>query len=370
MRRAFLFAAGFAVATQASPAFAVPPPPCAATTTTPAPAPVVTPETSRESASRTAGLIADRIATVVSNINVGGEHASGERLNAACPSLTDADGDAVEQLLAAASGATVKSGGPRKLNAVWTGGSFTRVKKGDVGGEYNGTVKNGIVGYDSRVTDTLILGLATGYEAVDIHTRYNNGSVEGSSVSLSPYLGYLINDWLSLDASVGHTWINYDFTSNYNSVKGSTDADRWFGSLNLNAVHHLGDAQLRGGLGYLRLYEDQDAYRDSSGADIAQTQVNFGQARATVGGAYDFVTDFGVVSPNAFVRLEYDLPAAKQVSLGNGLISSSDRTGATFGVGVDLGFGDDLLLSLSGTSTQFRQNTESYSLMANLRFSF
>lgn len=351
---------------------------CPAPAPAPQQAPAVTPETSRQSASATAGLIADRVATVVSSINVGGGAgtgtgtSSGDRMSAhSCDALTeDAALDPLDEALGATTSTEADGKTTPRYNAVWAGGSYNRVKKGDVNGRYDGDVKNGVVGYDRRVTKNLILGVATGYEQVDITTEYNNGSVEGESVSLSPYLGYIINDWLSVDATLGHTWISYDFSRSNGAVKGSTKAGRWFGSTNLNATQRLGDFKLRGSVGYLRLYEQQDAYRDNTGAQVEDSQVNFGQIRTTVGGSYDIATSFGVLSPNAFVRMEYDTPASHSVMVGNNWMSSSDRTGAVFGIGIDAALDNDLLFNLTATSTQFRQNTEAYSLIGNLRYSF
>lgn len=370
--RALVFASATVLAAlQAGNAFADPCP--VATPSTPSQAPVVTPDTARQSASATAGLIADRVATVVSNINMGGvgTAGTGSQSNVCGDALTTgATLDALDQALGVSTSSGEQGNGAARYNSVWAGGSYNHVKKGDTNGRYNGDVKNGVVGYDRRVTQNLILGVATGYEQVDITTEYNSGTVEGSSVSVSPYLGYVINGWLSVDATIGHTWIKYDFTQNGGSVKGSTDAGRWFGSTNLTATHRLGDFRLRGSVGYLRLYEQQDGYRDSTGAQVDKSEVNFGQIRTTVGGAYDIAASFGVLSPNAFVRMEYDTPTSHSVMVGNSWMSSSDRTGAVFGLGVDAAIGNDLVFNVTATSTQFRQNTEAYSLIGNVRYSF
>jgi outer membrane autotransporter protein len=327
---------------------------------------VVTPDTSRQSAAATAGMIADRVATVVSTVNAGGAAGSGDKLNVSCNAENLVE---LDRMLGATTSSTAVDEGKR-LNSVWTAGSLNHVKKGDVNGRYNGDVKNGVVGYDRRVTRDLILGIAAGYENVDITTEYNRGTVEGDSISLSPYLGYIINDWLSADASLGYSWIGYDFSRDSNSVRGSTRAGRVFGSANLNATHRMGDLGLRSSLGVLRLYEQQDGYTDSSGTKVDKSEINFGQMRATVGAGYDVVTGFGTLTPNAFVRAEYDLPAAHSVMVGNNWQSSSDRTGAVFGLGLDATVGKDLLLNLTATSTQFRQNTEGYSLSGNIRYNF
>lgn len=363
--RAFMFvSATVLAAVQSGTAFAT----CGAPAPAPAPnqAPVVTQATAQQSASATAGLIADRVATVVSGINV----SSGPQANGHCDTFTQDVPDALDRALGVSASGKSAGDNVTHYNSVWAGGSYNHVKKGDTNGRYNGDVKNGVVGYDRRVTKDLILGLATGYEQVDIATEYNQGTVEGSSVSVSPYLGYVINDWLSLDATLGHTWIDYDFTRNSRAVNGSTTAGRWFGSTNLNATHRLGDFKLRGGVGYLRLYEQQEAYRDSTGTQVDKAEVNFGQIRTTVGGSYDIVTGFGVLSPNAFVRMEYDTPSSHSVMVGSNWMSSTDRTGAVFGLGVDAAIDKDLLLNVTVTSTQFRQNTEAYSVVGNVRYSF
>lgn len=377
MTKVLFPAVALAVLVSSGVALADAPPPCptSAPTSQASQNQQTTTATATQSASATAGLIADRVATVVSNINVGGglpSGTTGPQTNVGCGGgdLTEAALDPLDRALGVSTGESANGGGAARLNSVWAGGSYNHVKKTDTNGNYSGSVKNGVVGYDRRVTRNLILGIATGYETVNIGTKYNSGTVEGSSTSLSPYLGYVFTDWLSLDGSLGYSWIKYDFSRNSGGVYGTTSAGRVFGSTNLNATHRLGDFKLKGALGYMRLYEQQDAYVDSANAQVDKAEVNFGQIRSTVGGSYDVVTGFGVLSPNAFVRLEYDLPASHAVMLGNNWMSSADRTGAVFGVGIDAAIGPDLLFNLSATTTQFRQNTEAYSLIGNVRYSF
>lgn len=318
-------------------------------TIAPTPAAVVTPESSRQAASQTAGLIADRISSVVSG-TAGGV------------------GPAIFTCLGSGTDSTLDK---RTIptNAIWSGASHTRVKKSDQGGEYSGEITSGVVGYDRRLSRDLIAGLAFGYERIDIDTHYNQGNVEGDSLSIAPYVGYAITDWLSVDGTLGHSWVNYDFTRSGN-ITGSAKADRWFGATNLTASHRYGAATLRTSLGYLRLHEAQDGYVESDATAVAKSSINFGQARATMGGGYDFATAIGVITPNAFIRYEYDLPHSNAVTLGNGLVSSDDRDGIVLGLGIDLALENNLKLSLAGSSTEARKNTEAYALQANLRYSF
>lgn len=338
-------------------------PVCPAPDPSPNAPPIVAPVISQQSASQTVGLIADRIASVVSSFN---SAVAGPVLHAfdpCAPHLTEA-GDQLADSGSAIAGKSVPN------NSAWTGGSLTRISKSDAGGRFSGSVTNGVVGYDRRLTPDLLLGAAVGYESVDIKTRFNNGTVESSSVSVAPYVGYTITDWLAFDATLGHTWIDYDFTRNDDAVKGGTGAGRWFGATNLTATQRYGAAKAFAGIGYLRLREEQDAYAETDGTAIAASTIDFGQARATVGGAYDFVTTFGTVSPNGFARLEYDTPRTSAVLLGNGLVSSTDRSGMVFGLGIDLATEENLTVGLSATTTQFRENTEIYSFAAIARYRF
>lgn len=332
--------------------------------------------TSVQGASVMAGTLDTHIGNSVAGFNVpsGGSavSASSPTMNMAAPSACG-QAPRVDYLNGddSSNGQTVQQPGQAaKVNSVWTAGSITRVKKTDAGGEYSGSIKNGVVGYDYRLTPKLVAGLALGYENLSIDTQYNNGTVDADSGTVAPYVGYAITDWLVADMVLGYTKTRYHFTRSGETIKGDTDAQRWFGSINLNAQQRYGDVVLRGGLGYLRLREDQDGYTETNGSQVSNTSLNFGQLRSTVGAGYNIETSWGSITPNSFVRFEFDLPKSHSVTLSNTSVSTTDRTGAVFGLGVDMQVGNDLTLNLSGSSTQFRQNTDAFTFAGGLRYSF
>lgn len=336
-------------------------------TTTPAQGAVVAPETAKQSAATTAGLISERIATTVS----GSVTAGGPQLGwVGCGATFTEDGE--EAQLGAAAGAqpAAAPAAPAKRNAVWVSTSGMRVNKSDYGGAYAGSVLNGVVGYDRRVSRRLVLGMAVGYEGVDIDTKYNAGTLESTSLSFAPYAGLLLTNWLTADATVGYSRVNYDFTRSSRSITGSTTANRWFGATNLTARRKLGRLTGWTALGYLRLGEERAAYLEQNGSSVSASSVNLGQVRWTVGGAYDIALRKVTVTPNLFARLEVDAPASEQVSLGSGLVANDDRTGAVFGGGLDFGFKNGLSLGLGANTTQFRENTRVYGGFLNLRYPF
>jgi Autotransporter beta-domain len=181
-----------------------------------------TQQASTAASANTAGLIASRVTSVVTNsgggtgagstgggASPGGGTSPGGSLNAAggtcgTTSVPDATLSEDETISRQSSGAA--RDGSKKINSVWAASSITWLKKTDRNGDYGGTISNGIVGYDRRLTESLIGGVALGYEKVLINTKYvaNGGSVEGDTVSVSPYVGYSINDWLVADGVAGY----------------------------------------------------------------------------------------------------------------------------------------------------------------------
>ena len=345
-------------------------------------------QASQQAGSTTAGLIADRVSSVVSStgggISTGGGTsgstgsgtsggASTDKLNATstgCSSTTTnapalGEDDSVSRRGAEA--ATAKGG---KINAVWVATSVTWLNKIDKNGNYGGSVSNAVVGYDRRLTENLVGGIALGYEKVLINTRYvtNGGSVEGDTVSFSPYVGYSLTDWLVADATAGYARISYRFKTSATEV-GDSMANRWFGATNLTAFERYGDTLLKASLGYLRIAEFQNSYTSSAATVNRASLANFGQMRAQLSAGQDLQSRYGLFTPNVFARYEYDLPHTAKVDLANGYRSTNDRDGVVFGIGLDMVM-DDWKFSLSGTTTQFRENTEVYGLSGVARYSF
>lgn len=345
-------------------------------------------QASQVASSVTAGLIAQRVNTAASaSISTGGAGGAGGTVTTSSPSQTanvgpsstvssctpapepeptlNDDGNAASRQ--GADAARAKSG---KINAVWLASSVTWLNKTDKNGNYGGSVSNAVVGYDRRLSENLIGGIALGYEKVLINTRYvaNGGSVEGDTVSVAPYLGYVLADWLVLDASAGYARVMYRFKANATETGDST-ANRFFGSTNLTAFERMGDTLFKASVGYLRIGEFQGSYTSSQATFNRASLANFGQLQGTLSAGHDFRTSQGIFTPNAFVRYEYDVPHSAKVDLADGYRSTTDRDGVVFGLGFDAAL-EDFKINLAATTTQFRTNTEMYGVAANVRYSF
>ncbi|KIL96812.1 Glycine-rich cell wall structural protein precursor [Paramagnetospirillum magnetotacticum MS-1] len=349
-----------------------------------------TQQASTAASTNTAGLIASRVTSVVTTSTGGGTRGSssggtntgggstttgsGGSLNAAssgCGTTTTTDTATLsEDETISRQGAGAAQAREQKINSIWVASSVTWLKKTDRNGDYGGTVTNGIVGYDRRLTNDLIGGIAVGYEKVMINTKYvaNGGSVEGNTVSVSPYLGYSINDWLVIDGVAGFARIQYRFKSNSQEV-GEANANRLFGASNLTAYQRYDDTIVKAAIGYLRIAEFQGSYTSNQNTFNRESLANFGQVRATLSAGHDLKTSYGLFTPNVFARYEYDLPHAQKVDLAAGYRSTNDPDGMTFGIGLDFAI-DDLKINVGATTAQFRDNFESYGLDATVRYAF
>ena len=141
--------------------------------------------------------------------------------------------------------------------------------------EYEGDIKSVLFGADKLVTDRLVLGLAIGYEESEAFTLYNGGNNDADGYTIAPYAAFFVNNFISIDAAVGYTELEYETdrvslatagTTNF----GSYDSDRWFAAINLNASGQFNDFLLTGRVGYLYTEEDQDGYTETGGADARQ----------------------------------------------------------------------------------------------------
>ena len=213
--------------------------------------------------------------------------------------------------------------------------------------------------------------MAVGYENVDIITGFDNGTLKGNSGTIAPYVGLILTDWLVADFTVGYTGINYNYTKNFNTSKGSNSADRYFGSTALTASQRYDRIKLSEQIGYLQLQESQGSYAETDGTNHQDNVIKFGQLHGTVTGGYEFLTENKTsITPALSVRYDYDVISPSSMLLTTGNYSSHSRAGVVFGLGVDVKTADNISFGLKGTTTQFRTNTEAFSVVGNVKYRF
>lgn len=318
----------------------------------------VTTQTSAQAVNLTAGMISERVSVSAAS---GSDVTTTPTTNVGdCGNLNLAESDADAGPVAT-----------KTRNNVWTSASYNGIRRSDLGGDYHGGITNVVVGYDRKLNDWLIAGLAVGYENVDIITGFDNGTLKGNSGTIAPYVGLILTDWLVADFTVGYTGINYNYTKNFNTSKGSNSADRYFGSTALTASQRYDRIKLSEQIGYLQLQESQGSYAETDGTNHQDNVIKFGQLHGTVTGGYEFLTENKTsITPALSVRYDYDVISPSSMLLTTGNYSSHSRAGVVFGLGVDVKTADNISFGLKGTTTQFRTNTEAFSVVGNVKYRF
>ncbi len=254
---------------------------------------------------------------------------------------------------------------------VWANGGVSWLAGDQQNADFRGTIKTFVTGLDRLVTDDLLVGVALGYEHADIRLKYNNGRFEANNIAVSPYIGYIINNTFSLDATAGYALLNYDLERNSGNVRGSTDGSRWFGAANLNANTASGPWRFGSSLGYLYLRETTDAYTESDTTRVASGTNHLGQARLAFKLSHVVPTSWGSFTPYGQVRFEYDVDRSAPGVVDNaGTRAYDDRFGTAFTVGASIFSGNRHTFGIEASTTQFRSDISDYSLVGNYRLRF
>ncbi|MEI6559010.1 MAG: autotransporter outer membrane beta-barrel domain-containing protein [Rhodospirillaceae bacterium] len=316
----------------------------------------VTTQTSAQAVNLTAGMISERVSVSATS---GSDTTVTPTANVCADSFAGSDAD-------------IGPAAIKTRNNLWTSASYNGIRRSDLGGDYHGGITNVVVGYDRKLNNWLIAGLAVGYENVDIITGFDNGTLKGNSGTIAPYVGLVLTDWLVADLAVGYTGIHYDYTKNFKASKGSNSADRYFGSTALTASQRYDRIRLSEQIGYLQLQESQGRYAETDGTNHQDNVIKFGQIHGTISGGYEFRTEDNdtSITPTASVRYDYDVISPSSMLLTTGTYSSRSRSGVVFSLGVEVKTADDISFGLKGTSTQFRANTDAFSVVGNIRYRF
>ena len=221
--------------------------------------------------------------------------------------------------------------------------------------------------------------MSGGFETTDLDTTYNLGGYNNQGITVAPYGVVKFLDYLSFDATVGHTWGDIESsrrpttgTSQGVNVTGSTDSRRLFGAGNFNANYPVkvpgGQLNLGATVGYLYAHEKIDGYTESNGNAVGSATVNLGQIR---GGGRIGYRILDMVEPYVGASYQYD-HVNSDISVGTGEEQpKNDDSGYTLNVGVNLFMLDNRLTgAIEAKTEEGREQFDNYSVSANIRFEF
>lgn len=269
----------------------------------------------------------------------------------------------------------IASGDAGKGVGVWVQAKYTSVDYDAAAAAFDGFILTGMVGVDKLLaSDRVLIGLSAGYELSDFDTTFNTGSVESDGFIVSPYVSFRPNDIFSIDATAGYASLSID-TDRQDSASGtvfsgSTDADRYFGSMVANAEHQHKKFLFGVNAGAMYTIESRDAYTETGGADtqaVRATSTRLGQALLGANVGYDG----GKVRPFASVRGEFDFSKSEGIQVAS---TQTEPEESDFGLRVGLGVNFDIVPGLSGTiagdTVLLRDDYTEYSGLGRLRFEF
>ncbi len=232
---------------------------------------------------------------------------------------------------------------------VWTSGTYTNYEDDFVSTAFEGDTLLGLVGFDISPTRNLIIGVALGYEDTDITTTFNSGTQESEGYTVAPYFGLVLNNYFSIDGSFGYTDIDTDqsrltqvFVPGVNAVlTSSPSSERWFATLNLNAVTYLGNWVLGGRGGALYAKNEREAFTETSSTPlVVPTPVAESESKLKLWylGA-DVAYGMGSFEPfaNAAYEREFD---STELTFTGGSQPSNDEDSYLVGAGIRY-FGTD-----------------------------
>ncbi|MGE4469408.1 MAG: autotransporter outer membrane beta-barrel domain-containing protein [Desulfovibrio sp.] len=241
---------------------------------------------------------------------------------------------------------------------VWGLGMYTNFSNDDEATKYDADLYTVMVGGDWRVTDDLLIGLALGYEYLDLDKKYGNGgSLEtDGSYTIMPYLGYTIMEGTVLDAAFGYTSSEYE--DDNGTASADYDADRYVSSIGLSQYLDYDAWTFSGRAGFLYVHGDQSDY-DRSGANVDNPDSFLGQWSLGLKAAYTY----DAWQPYVGVNYLYDaITSSRPVN------SDYDEFEAI--VGVNCYAIDQLSITAEFGTSLDRSQYESYRSMLNLRYEF
>lgn len=260
-------------------------------------------------------------------------------------------------------------GGERRIG-VWTNIAYSNIEDDLSSTAYDGNVYSLLVGADYQVSDRFLVGLAIGYENIDLDTTFNLGSIEADGFTIAPYAGYVINRYFTVDVSGGFNSSETDLTRTSpitsSVITGQMDSSRWFVGGNLNGHYQVKRISLLGRVGLLYASESQDAFTESDTTFNPDREIDLGQLRIGAQVAYSI----GKVQPYVTGTYEYDFNR-ELVVVGTGQATpANDRSGFEVGGGVRFALSGRVSGGIEGTTHVGRDDFSSTSVSGNVRIKF
>ena len=263
----------------------------------------------------------------------------------------------------------MNAGDSNYLYGAWGSYSYTDFENDFASTAFDGSRHGGLVGLDVSPWEGVLLGLAVGYEDTDIDTDFNLGNQETDGFTIAPYLGALINDTWSVNASFGYSSLETDQfrTLGTTTFTSSPDSDRWFAMFNLNGLTTYDNWIIGGQIGILYARNELDAYIETSslGATTLVAEMDTKLAQWNIGA--DVAYSYGEFEPFARVMYENDF-SQTEIGVIGGPQPSFDDDDVMLGFGMRYFGANNLTGNLEFNTRLGRDDYDEYDISATIRY--
>lgn len=267
-------------------------------------------------------------------------------------------------------GQTGLNAGDRIVNyGAWGSYSYSDFENDFVSTAFDGHRHNVLAGFDIIPWENTVFGVAVGYENSDIDTGFNRGNQETDGYTIAPYFGYLLTDTWSVDTSVGYSRVSSDQfrTEPVTDIRitSSPDADRWFGTLNVNGFTNWNNWLISGRIGLLHAKNIQESFTESNGNFVPEFTSELGQWNAGGEAAYSY----GEFEP--FIRGTYERDfSMTEIGVIGGPQPSNDNDNFLFGAGLRYFRANGLSANLEWNKRLGREDFDEDTITATVRWDF
>ncbi len=259
---------------------------------------------------------------------------------------------------------------------IWAQGGYTNSKNSFNGGANNdtrfgGDIWVGVVGADYRASSRVTLGVAGGYQLVDIDTTFNSGKIKQTGFGVTPYMAVLLNQNYYLDFSAGYWLLDNEVSRNAGTARASYSGSRWNVGGNLNGNWTRGKWVIGGQVGYQYINAKEDAYTETGSAaaagNLTSPVVKIGQGRLGATAGYQL----GSMTPYGMARIEHNfLQPTLVLNSGVGAQPAANRTGYRLGGGLRFNVSSSVSGDVSANTLYGKTDYKEWGVGGTVRVAF
>ena len=266
--------------------------------------------------------------------------------------------------------AGANAGAPNYSNGLWGNLAMTHSQDRHQASAYSGIQGSAVIGLDTRMTDSLLIGAAINMEYATLSRNNKQMQFSSSGLGLSPYISYQIDDIFSLSSLANITYTN-NHSGFSNGARIDQESVRWNFALQGDGFWNWDNWGLLAGLGLSYGQTHLFATKDNNGIDVTGQTTRLGTAQLTLQPSYywQYNRDLGL-EPYLLSQYNYDYSMTKISTSATQSSHPNDQDAFRLGIGLNL-FGSNFYSGNIEASTVLgRDNYSEASISGNIRVQF